>query len=484
VVVTGASHKSAKPDSMNVRTLLVCVGLAAATSAHAQPAPDPNAPAPTVAPAEPVPPPTPTPPVQPVLVPATEPPPVAVIEPKVADQPAEKKDDKKDEPKWYDKISLRGYTQLRYNRLPSLDVNDDLINTQGDRSIGKNGGFFIRRARLILFGDVHKHLAIYLQPDMASSAGTQAGVAILRDWYADVFFDEHKEFRVRVGQSKVPYGFENLQSSQNRLPLDRNDALNSAVRDERDLGAFFYWTPPKYRKLFKRLVDDNLKGSGDYGIVGFGAYNGQTANQPSDEGAPHVIGRVSVPIELGKQIIEVGGGGYYGKYTVSLTQPTTGRRFAVEGATSETPNPALRDTRAFGTFILYPQPLGFAAEYTAGYGPQQGANTPTRIASAFLHGGYAQLFYQLGKVGGMRSLIPFVRGTYYKGGKKFFANAPRYEVKELELGVEAQIFKALELVVAYDIVRRTSDPVAPAFTPVDDPGVYGHVTRVQLQFNY
>jgi hypothetical protein len=52
-------------------------------------------------------------------------------------------------------------------------------------------------------------------------------------------FDTKKEFRVRVGQSKVPF-FENLQSSQNRLTLDRNDALNSAVANERDL-AFFYW---------------------------------------------------------------------------------------------------------------------------------------------------------------------------------------------------------------------------------------------------
>lgn len=34
-------------------------------------------------------------------------------------------------------------------------------------------------------------------------------------------------------------GFENLQSSQNRLPLDRNDGLNSAVSNERDLGVFF-----------------------------------------------------------------------------------------------------------------------------------------------------------------------------------------------------------------------------------------------------
>jgi len=472
---------------MNFRKLLVCVSLTAATSASAQPA-DPNAPAPPVpAPAEPVAPPTP--PAQPVLVPATEPPPVAPVPPVMADQAADTKDEKKDdhkkeEKKWYDKISLRGYTQLRYSGLPSFDGNEDLINAQGDRSIGKTDGFFIRRARLILFGDVHEHLAIYLQPDFNSSAGTQAGVPVLRDWYADIFLDKHKEFRVRVGQSKVPYGFENMQSSQNRLPLDRNDAINSAVRDERDIGAFFYWTPPKYRALFKRFVDDNLKGSGDYGIVGFGVFNGQTANQPADEGQPHVVGKVSLPIELGKQIIEVGLAGYYGKHTVSLTQPTMGRRFAVEGATSDRPIPSLTDARLNATFILYPQPLGIAAEYNVGYGPQQGVNTPTRIDSAFLHGGYALLYYQLGHVGGMKSFIPFVRGTIYEGGKKFFANAPRYEVKEVEVGIEAQIFKALELVVAYDVVRRTNDTVAASGTPTDDRGEYGHVTRVQLQFNY
>jgi hypothetical protein len=74
---------------------------------------------------------------------------------------------------------------------------------------------------------------------------------------------------VRVGQSKVPFGFENLQSSQNRLTLDRNDALNSAVANERDLGAFFYWAPSKIRERFAMLVKDGYKGSGDYGVFAF-----------------------------------------------------------------------------------------------------------------------------------------------------------------------------------------------------------------------
>jgi hypothetical protein len=81
---------------------------------------------------------------------------------------------------------------------------------------------------------------------------------------------QKKEFRLRVGQSKVPFGFENLQSSQNRLTLDRNDALNSAVANERDLGAFFYWAPSKIRERFAMLVKDGYKGSGDYGVFAFG----------------------------------------------------------------------------------------------------------------------------------------------------------------------------------------------------------------------
>jgi hypothetical protein len=52
------------------------------------------------------------------------------------------------------------------------------------------------------------------------------------------------------------------------LTLDRNDALNSAVANERDLG-FFYWAPSKIRERFAMLVKDGYKGSGDYGVFAF-----------------------------------------------------------------------------------------------------------------------------------------------------------------------------------------------------------------------
>src|SRR3712207_8809216 len=53
--------------------------------------------------------------------------------------------------------------------------------------------------------------------------------------FRSIAIDDAKEHRFRVGQSKVPFGWVNLQSSQNRAPLERPDALNQAVEGERDI---------------------------------------------------------------------------------------------------------------------------------------------------------------------------------------------------------------------------------------------------------
>ncbi|RKG78239.1 porin [Corallococcus exercitus] len=390
------------------------------------------------------------------------------VPPAVAPPPEEEK--KKDKP-WYETLRLRGYTQVRYNRLPSFRVNDSLINEQGDRFLGKDTGFGIRRARLVISGDVHPHVSVYLQPDFASVIGDQYNVAIMRDWYADIFVDSAKEFRFRVGQSKVPFGFENLQSSQNRLALDRNDAINSALKDERDLGVFFYWAPAHIRERFKFLVDSGLKGSGDYGVVGLGVYNGQTANRAERNNSPHGVARVTWPFLFGSQYVEVGAGAYYGRFNLSAS-PREDAAYALARGGN------LVDARAIVSLTVYPQPLGFQAEYNVGRGPSLGTGPDESllIDSRNLQGGYAQLMYKLDGVVGV-SLIPYVRGTLYKGGKKFETNAPRYDVRELELGAEWQIWKALELTAAYVIANRTSSRY-----PYEQE--QGHVTRLQLQFNY
>ncbi len=368
--------------------------------------------------------------------------------------------------KWYDKISLRGYSQFRYNRL--LETNPDLKCEQCDKSIGKGQSFSFRRARLLLSGDIHPRVFLYLQFDYSADAGaTNKHFLQVRDAYVDYAFDKHKTLRVRAGQSKVPYGFDNIQSSSIRLPFDRTDALNSALPNERDMGLFFYYAPAKKRALFKRLTDEGLKGSGDYGVAALGIYNGQTANKPELNDYVHTVARFSYPFEIGKQIIEPGIQAYTGKFTLASDQISSGTR--------KNTDLTYADQRVAASFILFPQPFGVAAEYNIGKGPGFDPATDS-IRVRNLHGGYITLSYRTKWK--KKSLTPYLRYQVYTGGKKLELDARYYDVKETEIGLEWQPVHNLELTMAYEISdRHTSDAKA-------DSHQRGNLLRLQLQVNY
>jgi hypothetical protein len=269
-----------------------------------------------------------------------------------------------------------------------------------------------------------------------------------------------------LGQSKVPYGFENMQSSQNRLPLDRNDALNSAVSNERDLGAFFYWAPKTTRSLYSSLVKDGLKGSGDYGVFAFGAYNGQTANQTERNDNLHIVSRLSYPIKIKNQIIEPGIQAYSGKVVLLSTS----------SGVKKNDDSEYLDQRAAASFILYPKPFGIQAEYNIGKGPEYNKYTDS-IEVQGLKGGYITLSYMLKF--GKQTLIPFVRGQYYEGGKKHELDARSYKVNEYEIGLEWQPHKTFELVVMYTISHRRFEDHAK-----QDNFQSGNLLRLQAQINF
>ena len=106
--------------------------------------------------------------------------------------------------KWFESISIRGYAQVRYNGL--LQTNEDLGCEQCDKSWGGDNGFFIRRMRVIIYGQISPRVYLYVQPDFASAPSSSTlHFAQLRDAYFDLGLDKDNEFRLRIGQSIVPY---------------------------------------------------------------------------------------------------------------------------------------------------------------------------------------------------------------------------------------------------------------------------------------
>jgi hypothetical protein len=369
--------------------------------------------------------------------------------------------------KWYETFSIRGYMQLRYNRL--LETNENLGNEQGDKSWGKDGGFFIRRMRIIFYGQLSKQVYFYVQPDFASSPSSdRLHFAQIRDAYLDVGVDKKNEFRFRIGQSKVPYGFENMQSSQNRLPLDRNDALNSAVSNERDLGVFFYWAPKRIRERFAYLVSSGLKGSGDYGVFGIGAYNGQTANNPELNNDRHYAARISYPFMYKKQIVEASLQAYTGDFVLSKSNLSSGVKYVKDLN--------YLDQRVAASLIWYPQPFGIQAEYNIGKGPEFNKITDS-IEVRDLSGGYVT--FNMKTKYKNHLFYPFVRYHQYKGGKKHEKDARSYDVKELEIGLEWEPVKNFELVAMYTMSERRYEDFAK-----QDNLQKGSLLRIQAQLNF
>lgn len=399
--------------------------------------------------------------------------------------------------KWYEKFSIRGYVQTRFGRTVDEDpfgADPSLFNDRSINGVAEN--FSIRRARLILFGDVSDHLYFYMQPDFASTpAGIQTSTFFgqLRDLYGDVYIDKEKVHRFRVGLSKVPYGFENMQSSQNRVPLDRTDSLNTATPTERDLGVFYYWTPEREQKLLKELVDGGLKGSGNYGVIGFGVYNGQGGAQFEQNLNLHTVGRVTYPYRLPSgQVVEASIQGYTGDFVVEgapIRPLGMGPATTPAGTRATGEQSGQLDQRVAGTFVYYPQPFGFQAEWNVGNSP--GLNdAQTAVVTRSLTGGYGMFMYKFdtGRCDawcpGWGIIIPYARYQYYRGGYKSIPNAPYGTHSELNLGVEWQIRKEMELVTEYSFVDGVN------LTAINQPSVVpyrnfdGGVLRFQFQINY
>lgn len=374
--------------------------------------------------------------------------------------------------RWYDKLQIRGYSQLRYSEVG--ETSGPALEVPADRSVNANESFVLRRGRVVIQGDVADHLSLYAQTDFNGTPGTTDFALQMRDLYGDIWLDKAKTTRVRIGQSKVPFGWVNMQSSSNRAALERPDALNSAVEGERDFGAFLMWENATAKQRFRDLANATLKGSGDYGVLSAGVYSGQGPNRSDQNGTPHVFARAAYPFKTkGGQFVELGLQAYHGTF-VTTTQALTSR-----GATF-TPAQAsdgVRDERVAVTAVVYPQPLGVEAEWTFGRGPQLSSDY-RRIETQTLQGGYVQLEYSVKNRFG--TWLPFTRWQYFDGARKFARNAPEERINEVDFGVELLKWAEVELTGVY---TRTLKRTRTSTFPFD----FTHdVNRVgfQVQWNY
>lgn len=400
------------------------------------------------------------------------PPDTAGSEVKLASAPAGKA--------WYEKIRVRGYTQMRSNEIVSGDktapAGEPRLRSVHDSSIGDGNNFFIRRARLVFQGDVSDRVSFYLQPDFAAGISNQSNgerrenFVQLRDAYVDIHLDDAKTFKIRAGQSKIPFGWENLQSSSNRLAFDRADAINSAVPGERDLGVIAYYTPAQVKAVWDRLAADGQKLFGNYGMAGFGIFNGQGINRGEQNDNLQTVAMLTWPFEL-----DALGGAMAGQ-VFELGMSAMRNRVQPEVRTGGVSDEKFKDDRVGFHTILYPQPIGFQAEWNWGKGPEFDLAS-SRIENRNLNGGYIQL---MGKVDDFLpgNWMPYAKWQRYRGGWKAATNAPRLETDEFELGVEWQIIKPLELTFAWAHMERSeADERRPGQAE-------GEVLRTQLQWNY
>jgi len=380
---------------------------------------------------------------------------------------------------WYERLQLRGYVQVRQNEqiagAKDAPPGVSRLRSVHDAGFGDAGNFELRRARLVVQGDVSRLMSVYVQAELAAAVNAQSNgerrehFLQMRDAYADFHFAD-RQATLRVGQSKVPFGWENLQSSSNRIAIDRADAANSAVPGERDLGAVLYYTPSRVQAIWDRLAADRQKLFGNYGALGFGVFNGQGINRAEKNDGLMKVAMVSWPFRLDRlgtpfagQVLEIGAQGM-----LNTVQPELR-----SGGVSPV---AIDERRVNLHAVLYPNPIGFQTEWTWGRGPEWNRATQA-ITEAPLNGGYVQVMARIA-YSSKGLLMPYARWQTYDGGWKAATNAPRVSTREIELGVEWQPAKEVELTVAYVRSRRSeADERRSGIAE-------GQLIRTQLQFNY
>jgi hypothetical protein len=358
----------------------------------------------------------------------------------------------------------------------------------GDERHGAQPGFFYRRIRWVITGQVSEHVGIFFQPDLASNVSGNAHVLSMRDAWGEWYFDKNKEFRFRVGLQRVPVSWDNWQASRQRIAIDRADATNSGAQSERDMGISFQWTPKFAQQRWKQMID-YMYGAGDWGMFNITAYNGQGLNAVEANDDKHIGIRFAYPFELPNgHLFEVGMNAYKGQFRVTPGTFTTGSTTLASRFDAGHSSGDYRDER-LNFFIYYPpQPFGFIAEYVTGRGPKRGRDGTIR--DSHLYGGYVQGHYSW-RYSDVGLANFYVRWQDYHGGLKFQTGAPDDTMQETEIGVAWMPDPQWEFTAAYTFTERLNTSSTTAINTAtctvavgtgcgQQQNAYGNLIRFQV----
>jgi len=180
------------------------------------------------------------------------------------------------------KHKLDGYFQVRYS-------DDDATDTSE---------FLVRRARFNIRGPVSDRVSyrIELQMDAKEKGGGPTSKTQLRTLNADYKLDKGY---LRIGQAKVPWGYELLESVPDLWTGERCLFMDRLFPNQRDIGVMYAYQAAATKPEF------------DLGI-----YNGTGINASDNNKTKNVMARVNFPVRNGSVALS----GYTGKNGADASQ--------------------------------------------------------------------------------------------------------------------------------------------------------------------
>jgi len=173
------------------------------------------------------------------------------------------------------KHKLDGYLQVRY-------VDDEASDTSE---------FLVRRARFNIRGPVNDRISyrIELQMDAKEEGKGPTSKTQLRTLYADYKLDKGT---LCIGQAKVPWGYELLESVPNLWTSERALFMDRLFPNQRDIGVMYAYQAGK-----------------DKPELDIGIYNGTGINASDNNKRKNVMARVDFPVPNGSVALS----GYVGE---------------------------------------------------------------------------------------------------------------------------------------------------------------------------